>query len=167
MKKLLAVAALLALAGTAEGKSPPKTTAKPPAAAPCFSAAEIEAEQAMLFQTELMVVAESCKDPSYVKFVQRNRESVIGFQKRMMDHFRRHGAGKPDHALDSYLTKLANESALRNGQVPVTQVCAQGARLMETGNALGNADFRNYAAEKARLNKQYYRMCDAKSASAQ
>jgi hypothetical protein len=164
MKKLVAIAALLALAGTAEGKSraPEKSGSLPP----CFSASEIEAEQAMLFQTELMVVSEACKNPSYVKFVQRNRDAVIAFQKRMIDHFRRHGSGKPEITFDSYMTRLANESALRNGQVPVTQVCAQGARLMETGDALGAADFRIYAEEKARLHKPYYRMCDAKSAAA-
>jgi len=157
MSKWVAGLALAAMAmGTAEAASAP----------PCFLPAEIEAEQAMLFQTELMVVSEACKNQSYIKFVQRNRDAVIAFQKRMMDHFRRHGASRPEVALDSYLTKLANESALRNGQVPVTQVCAQGARLMETGDALSAADFRFYAEEKARLHMQYYRMCDAKSAAA-
>lgn len=150
MKKVIAVLALSAMAAsTAEAASTP----------PCFSPAEIEAEQAMLFQTELMVVAETCHDQAYMSFLKRNIEPVKLYQHRMIEHFRRHGEKRAESALDSYLTKLANEASLRNGKVPVTTVCQQGATLLKTANALGPTDFRNYAAEKATINRQYYRAC--------
>jgi hypothetical protein len=150
MRKLVAAVALTAMAAS---------TAQAASAPPCFSPAEIEAEQAMLFQTELMVVAETCHDQAYISFLKRNIEPVKQYQHRLVEHFRRHGEKRAETALDAYLTKLANQSSLRNGQVPVTTVCQQGATLLKTANALGPADFRNYAAEKATLNRQYYQSC--------
>jgi hypothetical protein len=124
----------------------------------CYAPAEIEAEQAILFQTELMVVAEQCRDPSYVAFVQRNRETIIEYQHRMIEHFRRAG-GHAETVFDSYLTRLANQSALRNGEVPRETVCANGASLIATANSLGNKELRHFAAEKAATNRQHYAMC--------
>jgi hypothetical protein len=150
MRKLIASMALTAmLAGAAHAASTP----------PCFAPDEIEAEQAMLFQTELMVVAETCHDQAYIRFLKRNIEPVKQYQHKMVEYFRRHGDKGGERALDTYLTKLANESALRNGQVPVTTVCQQGATLLKTANALNPADFRTYAAEKALLNRKYYKTC--------
>jgi hypothetical protein len=150
MKKLVAALALTAMA---------VSTARAAAAPPCFFPAEIEAEQAMLFSTELMVVAETCHDQAYLHFLKRNIEPVKQYQHRLIEHFRRQGDKRAESTLDSYMTKLANQSSLRNGQVPITTVCQQGATLFKTANALGPADFRNYAAEKATLNRQYYKAC--------
>jgi hypothetical protein len=150
MRKLFAVFAVATLVTGAAAAAGPR----------CFKPAEIEAEQAMLFQTELMVVAEACRDPAYVSFLTRNRDTVVFYQKQLVEHFRRHGERRAEIALDSYLTRLANESSLRNGRVPVTVVCNQGATLLRTANALGPRDFRNYAAEKATLNRSYYRACN-------
>src|SRR5262249_1928358 len=126
MKKWVVAVSLLSLCvGGAEAASPR-----------CYAPAEIEAEQAILFQTELMVIAEECRDPSYVAFVTRNRETIIEYQHRMIEHFRRAGGGHAETVFDSYLTRLANQSALRNGEVPRETVCAQGASLIATANAL-------------------------------
>jgi hypothetical protein len=149
MKKLIAVLALSAMtANVAEAAS-----------TGCFLPAEIEAEQAMLFQTELMVVAEACRDPAYISFLRRNLEPVKHYQAKMIDYFRRNGERKAEIALDAYLTKLANESSLRNGQVAVKVVCEYGAQLLNTANSLGPRDFQNYAVEKATLNRKYYQPC--------
>jgi hypothetical protein len=154
MRKIVVAAALLVAAGTADAAQPS-----------CFNTAEIEAEQAILFQTELMVVADSCRDPSYVKFVQRNRDSVVMYQKRMIDRFRRTGEKKPESAFDRYATKLANESALRNGAAPVATVCAQALELLNTANTLNNKSFREFAAEKAHNNAPFYRRCEVREAA--
>lgn len=149
MRRFVVAAVLASISlGSAYGKG-----------ANCYAPAEIEAEQVILFQTELMVVAEACRDPSYVAFLTRNRDTIIDYQRRMIEHFRRNGERKAEISFDSYLTKLANQSALRNGQVPVETVCQQGATLMATANALGREDLRNFAAEKAALNRRYYAVC--------
>jgi hypothetical protein len=149
MKRLATFLALTAMLGGAAQASSPR----------CFLPQEIEAEQAMLFQTELMVVAETCDNPAYVSFLHRNLETVKYFQQQMIGHLKRHGEKRPEVALDAYLTKLANQSALRNGQMPVKVVCDQGTTLINTANALGPRDFRTYAAEKATINRQQYRAC--------
>lgn len=154
MRNALIVAALAALVGTAEAASPG-----------CFNAAEIEAEQAILFQTELMVVADACRDPSYVQFVKRNRETVVMYQKRMIDRFRRAGEKKAENAFDTYATKLANESSLRNGAAAVATVCEQAAQLIATANTLTNKSFREFAAEKAHYNAHFYNQCEVREAA--
>jgi hypothetical protein len=155
MRQGLVAAALLLAFGTAADAAPPS----------CFSAAEIEAEQAILFQTELMVVADACRDPAYVQFLYRNRDSIVMYQKRMIDRFRRAGERKPENAYDTYATKLANESSLRNGAVPVSTVCEQAAQLLATANGLSNKSFREYAAEKAHNNASFYRHCEVREAA--
>jgi hypothetical protein len=127
--------------------------------AKCFKPVDIEAEQAILFQTELMVVAEACRDKAYIDFLRRNKDQVITYQKQMIEFFRRHGEKKADIAFDSWHTRLANQSALRNSQVPVSVLCAEGKNLLETANMLKPKDFKSYAAEKASLNRQYYSAC--------
>jgi hypothetical protein len=149
MRKFVTAVALLSLVvGSAEAATPR-----------CYVPAEIEAEQAILFQTELMVVAEECRDPAYTSFLLRNKETIIDYQHRMLEHFRRTGSGRAETALDSYLTRLANQSALRNGQVPRDTVCAQGANLIATANALGGKSLRQFAIEKATFNRQFYSIC--------
>jgi len=130
-----------------------------PAAGRCFKPADIEAEQAILFQTELMVIAEACRVPSYVNFTQRNRQAVIAYQKQMIDHFRRAGGGNAVASFDSYQTRLANQSALRNGQTPVPTLCSQAKEFLAIGNELDGEGFRRYAAARAVTNQPYYRVC--------
>jgi hypothetical protein len=154
MRTGFAALALILAFGTAEAASPS-----------CFTAAEVEAEQAILFQTELMVVADSCRDPSYINFLHRNRDTVIMYQKRMIDRFRRLGERKPENAYDTYATKLANESSLRNGAAPVSAVCAQAVQLLSTANTLNNKSLREYAAEKAHNNAPFYRRCEVHEAA--
>ena len=149
MRKLVVAVSFVSLcAGGAEAAEPR-----------CYAPAEIEAEQAILFQTELMVVAEECRDPSYVSFVTRNREAIVEYQHRMIEHFRRAGGGRAETVFDAYLTRLANQSALRNGEVPRETVCAQGASLIATANSLDKEKLRRFAAEKAATNRQHYAMC--------
>ena len=149
MRKALAVA-LMFVAGAAVAQNH---------VAKCHQPSDIEAEQAILFQTELMVVAEACHDKAYIDFLRRNKDQVIAYQKQMIEFFRRQGESKADIAFDSWHTRLANQSALRNSQVPVTVLCAQGKTLIDTANMLKPKDFKSYAAEKANLHRQYYTAC--------
>jgi hypothetical protein len=149
MKKALAVA-LMFCAGAAAAQNHVTR---------CFQPNDIEAEQAILFQTELMVVAEACRDKAYIDFLRRNKDQIIAYQKHMIEFFRRHGESKADIAFDSWHTRLANQSALRNSQVPVSVLCAEGKTLLDTANMLKPKDFKSYVAEKANLHRQYYVAC--------
>lgn len=126
---------------------------------PCFSQAEIEAEQAILLQTELMVLSEACRDQVYVGFLNRNLEAVKAYQRQMIGHFRREGTGRPEAVFDSYITRLANQAAIRNGRVPGTSLCSDGQYLLAEGKALGGEGLRRYAAAKAEMHQPLYRVC--------
>ena len=149
MKKGIVAAVLALSVGTAQAAAPAR----------CFSPAEIEAEQAILFQTELMVVSEACRDNIYVSFLQRNVEAIKAYQKRMIDHFRRSGEPRAEAAFDSYATRLANQSALRNGKMPVATLCQEAKYLLTAGSGFDGDGFRTYASSKASTNLAYYRVC--------
>ena len=72
MKKVALAAALLAAASFQGASGADKQ---------CYSAADIEAEQAILFQTNLMVLSSACKDtlPAYGEFRLRNKDAIIRY----------------------------------------------------------------------------------------
>jgi len=68
MKKTVVGAVMLAAAsiGTAS-------------AAECYSPADVEAEQGLLFQTNLMVISSACRDTVYGEFRARNKDAIMAF----------------------------------------------------------------------------------------
>ncbi|MBV9686229.1 MAG: hypothetical protein JO096_03345, partial [Alphaproteobacteria bacterium] len=51
----------------------------------CYSPGDIEAEQALLFQTNLMVISSACRDTVYGEFRARNKDAIIRYQNAMID----------------------------------------------------------------------------------
>ena len=119
MKRLVLIAALCAAAaqqpGWAAGKAKPD----------CYSPSAIEAEQAIRFLTDVMVVSSTCQDTVYAEFRLRNRDPILAYQKAMIAHF--HGAP----AFDSWNTSLANQAASKRAGVLSTLVCQQSADLLK------------------------------------
>jgi len=127
----------------------------------CYSGADIEAEQAIRFQTQVMVVSDICRDTTYTSFSQHVREALAGYQRQMVDHFRRTGGGSGERVLDSFMTRLANEFSLAAGHQSVAELCQGSATLLATANGFANsADFRHYiAAQMAAPNRPPYLAC--------
>jgi hypothetical protein len=115
----------------------------------CLRPAEAEAEQAIRFQTELMVVSETCHEQTYPQFLHRNHKALAEYQKRMIERYRRTGAPRPNASLDTYMTRLANEIALRVSAQPVDALCREQADFLATADALDGKKFRRYIAEQA------------------
>jgi hypothetical protein len=115
----------------------------------CLRPAEVEAEQAIRFQTELMVVSETCHEQTYPKFLHRNRAALADYQRRMIERYRRIGAPRPKASLDTYMTQLANQTALRISNEPVEALCHEQADFLATANALDGKKFRHYIAKQA------------------
>ena len=141
MKKGVIAAALLALAWTL------------PAAAAgrgCTSAKDAEAQQALLFLTNLMVVSSACQqNDTYAEFRLRNQYAIVAYQKEMIEHFRRAGYRRPQSAFDSWNTSLANRISLQDGAAPIAQVCQQAAALFKMASTLDPAGFHKYAMTQA------------------
>jgi hypothetical protein len=125
----------------------------------CLRPAEAEAEQAIRFQTELMVVSETCHEQTYPRFLHRNHMALAEYQRRMIARYRRTGAARPKASLDTYMTQLANETALRVSNEPVEALCHDQADFLATANALDAKKFRRYIAKQAAERDAEHRRC--------
>lgn len=125
----------------------------------CYRPAEIEADQALRFETELMVRSEICKVSSYTDFTRRNREAIIAYQRALLDHYRRIGDRHAQDTLDNYQTRLANELALTDGEQPSPTLCARASPWLAEAGKLGSAEFRRLAATRAADHQASYRHC--------
>jgi hypothetical protein len=147
MKRLVLIAALCAAAvqqpGWAAGKAKPE----------CYSQSAIEAEQAIRFLTDVMVISSTCQDTVYAEFRLRNRDPILAYQKAMIAHF--HGAP----AFDSWNTSLANQAASKRAGLPSTQVCQQSVEILKQASALDPPKFRAFAASLAAVAGAQYPKC--------
>jgi hypothetical protein len=125
----------------------------------CFSPADLEAEQAILFQTNLMVVSSTCHDAVYAEFRLRNRREIIHYQNAMIAHFRRAGSRRPDRAFETWITHLANEASNRQLAVSTAQLCRQSVALEQLAASLDPRGFRRYAVAQAAANVDHRRRC--------
>jgi len=128
-------------------------------AATCYRADEIEADQAVRFQTELMVVSDSCGSPSYTEFTHRNASTLAAYQQRLIGYFRRVSGRGADTAFDRFITSLANKMALSAGKETVSALCTRSADLLSKGHTFGRDDFVHYVAQQAAAAKGTYPTC--------
>jgi hypothetical protein len=126
----------------------------------CLRPAEAEAEQAIRFQTELMVVSETCHEQIYPHFLHRNRKALVDYQKRMIERYRRTGAARPTASLDTYMTRLANETAAQVSAEPLEVLCREQADFLATADTLDGKKFRRYIAKQATERDAEHRRCD-------
>jgi hypothetical protein len=115
----------------------------------CYSATDQEAEQAIVFQTNLMVVSSACRDEVYGLFRARNKDAIIRYQKIMINHFRREGFRNAQGRFDSWNTSLANEIALKQGVMPTAEVCQQAAGMLKMASTLDSKGLHDYAVAQA------------------
>ena len=140
MKKLILGAALLAAASVATASAADRN---------CYSPGDIEAEQALLFQTNLMVISSACRNTVYGEFRARNKDAIIRYQNAMIDHFRRSGARNAKGAFDTWQTSLANEAARKQAVVPTAQFCQQSTEMLKLATTLDTKGFRDYVVTHA------------------
>ena len=115
----------------------------------CYSAMDQEAEQAIVFQTNLMVVSSACRDETYGLFRARNKDAIIRYQRIMISHFRRAGYRDAQGRFDSWNTSLANEIALKEGAMPTSVVCQQAANMLKMASTLDSQGLHAYAVSQA------------------
>ena len=139
MKKVVLAAAMLVAS----------VASAPAADRDCYSPGDIEAEQALLFQTNLMVISSACRDTVYGEFRARNKDAIVRYQNAMIDHFRRTGARNPKSAFDAWQTSLANEAARKQAIIPTGQFCQQSAEMLKLASTLDTKTFHDYAIAHA------------------
>lgn len=140
MKRVVMAGALAAAASIATASAADRN---------CYSPADIEAEQALLFQTNLMVISSACRDTIYGEFRARNKDAIVRYQNAMIDHFRRTGARNPKSAFDAWQTSLANEAARKQAVVPTGQFCQESTEMLKLASTLDTKTFHDYAVTHA------------------
>ena len=150
----------VALLGTALSLAAMAATAVAAPKTGCFSNADLEAEMAVRFQAQLMVLSDICRDTTYGLFTQRNREAIMGFQRQMIDHFKRAGERRADITFENYMTRIANQESIASGQLTTGQICQPSNPLIMTANSIGTSkDFRAYATSQAAEKRASYIVC--------
>jgi len=107
----------------------------------CYTQSAIEAEQAIRYVTDLMVVSSVCQDTVYAEFRLRNRDVIVGYQKALITRF--HG----NAGFDRWNTSLANQAASKQGGNQ--QLCQQSVALLKQASSLDPKGFRAFAASQA------------------
>jgi hypothetical protein len=130
-------------------------------AATCYRGDEIEADQAVRFQAQVMVLSDSCHSDSYGEFRQHNGTTLAAYQQKMIGHFRRDGASArgADNLFDSFITALANKMALAYGREPVGSLCSRSASFLAQAGHFSRDDFVHYVSEQAAANRNTYAIC--------
>jgi hypothetical protein len=115
----------------------------------CYSAADLEAEQAIVFQTNLMVTNSACRDTVYGEFRARNKDAIIRYQRIMIAHFRREGARNAQGEFDSWNTSLANQLSLQQGAQSTAVICQKAVDLERMASTLDSKGLHDYAVAQA------------------
>jgi hypothetical protein len=125
----------------------------------CATPADIEAEQAILFQTDVMVVSSTCRDSVYAQFRMRNASAIIGYQNEMISYFRHEGKRQPSLAFETYITDLANDASRKQNGQPTALICQQSAPLMKQASAFDAHGLHDYAIQQAKLVSSNFTKC--------
>lgn len=134
-------AAAIAVGAFAWGTGPAAAATSSPA---CYSQEEFNAEQAVRFHTQMMVVGLTCRNAvpnqdlfiKYKEFTNRHREALMRWEKVLIDHQRKMGAN-PTRGYDTFRTELANQLSRRSATMTSGTYCqflAQGALAAEQLN---------------------------------
>jgi hypothetical protein len=139
MKKIVLIAALVAAAAQPAWAASKATSS-------CMSPSAIEAQEAIRYMTDLMIVSSVCQDTIYAEFRLRNRDAILGYQKALIAHF--HGAA----GFDRWNTALANQAAQKQSGNQL--ICQQSVALLQQARGLDTKGFRAFAAAQAAANTQ-------------
>jgi hypothetical protein len=140
MKKIVLIAALVAASAAQPGWAAEKAKSS------CYSPSASEADAAIRYMTDLMIVSSVCQDTIYAEFRLRNKDAIIGYQKALIAHF--HG----NAGFDRWHTALSNQAAQKQGGNLL--LCQQSAALLKQASALDLKGFRAHAAAQAAANTQ-------------
>jgi hypothetical protein len=117
----------------------------------CLRSDEAVADQAIRFQTEVMVISDTCGAQTYTRFARRNHLALAQYQEQIIERFRRSGSSHAEARFDAYITHLANEVSLRVGARPVAIMCRDAQGLLATADTLQGEKFRHFVAERAAM----------------
>lgn len=103
------------------------------AADSCASLEEMEAVEARVLQTELMVAALTCKQSSqYNAFVTQHKKELMSQGKMLKNYFARVHGRSHESKLNSFVTSLANQVSRRSMGKALPAYCSETAGLFQS-----------------------------------
>ncbi|WP_155524640.1 hypothetical protein [Oleisolibacter albus] len=152
--------------------APAKKKAPPPKAkaAPCYTPAEFEAEQAIRLHTELMVVGLTCQamdqkgTPSlfaqYKQFTLNHQMQIQEWEKALIGQYKRAGVKNPTKEFDSFRTRLANEMSQRAIALTTPIFCESHAAIVPQALAMSVADVKRAVTSEDVVRVSLLPRCD-------
>src|ERR1700689_3142294 len=125
----------------------------------CYRKSEAEADQAIRYTTQIMVISDTCRDETYGRFALRNRTELLEYQRALMEHYRRSDGKRAQATLDSLMPRPANEKALETSAQNINSVCAVAVDFLATADKLAGEDFRKYVERQTADRHGDYEMC--------
>jgi hypothetical protein len=150
MRGAVAALAILVLSGSSIADAATRS---------CFRHAEAVADQAIRYTTEIMVISDTCRNPTYERFAQRNRLELVNFQNLLKEHFRRSSGRGAQAKLDTFMTHIANEAALRTGTQNIGLVCSVAIHFLAIADTQNAQGFRAYAEAAVKEHGHDYKFC--------
>jgi hypothetical protein len=139
MKRIALIAVLIAAWAAQPGWAAGKASS-------CMSPSALEADAAIRYVTDLMIVSSVCQDTVYAEFRLRNKDAITGYQRALIAHY--HGAA----GFDRWNTALANQAAQKQSGNQL--ICQQSVALQQQARALDPKGFHAFAAAQAAANTQ-------------
>jgi hypothetical protein len=106
------------------------------------------------------VLSDTCGLDNYRDFTVRNSDALAAYQHQLLEHFRRAGVKSPVASLDSMLTELANELAVRSGPQLRLTLCTQSQPFLIESETFDDDAFRKHVADLAIEHENAYRRCN-------
>ena len=130
----------------------------------CSNPAHQSAFYVRSLQTELMVAALTCRQqPAYNSFVNRFRPELVGHGKTLKATFARQYGTNAEQYLNGFITRIANETALRSAN---TQgYCGQSAGMFDDVLDLDPGQLSEFASEQDFSERHGLPTCTAERAT--
>lgn len=117
-------------------------------AAACATPAEKAAVDTRVLQSELMVAALTCgQSDRYNAFVQKFEGELVRFGKTLRSYFARAYGKGGEHAMNRFVTRLANDATVRRTQYSMPQYCSASVNLFNSVLAVDTASLRDFAGQ--------------------
>jgi hypothetical protein len=142
----------------AQESAVPKAKAAAPAKKPvtveikpaCYTQAQYRAEQAVRYQTQLMVAGMLCQSANprsysnYQAFTQRNTGTINRAENVLMAFFKEHRTPQAELSLHTLRTNMANDISIKAMQLSLPVYCKQALPRLTEASALQPRQFETY-----------------------
>jgi hypothetical protein len=125
----------------------------PAYSAGCYTAREVEAEQALRIHSELMVIGLTCMNmpqgmamyQKYQRFTQKNQVLLASYETELISYYRRAGYDSPEKQLHTLRTNLANQISEHAITMSISTFCRSYGTRVDKALAMDQQKIRRWA----------------------